>query len=166
MGNRRCYRHQCLMACGTCRFWPGMRQEGKYDKHDRHTGGAHCDPLAATSIGAVRVSTEPTRGSSTTAAPGCFRWQLKRRSPWRVWPVARQAGRVCRAHSRDRCASPPVPHGCRRPHAAWARVHGARSVFPRAGWPSPRARSQGSNPWQTQVVVLGIFRSSCIFLWT
>jgi hypothetical protein len=29
-----------------------------------------------------------------------------------------------------------------------------------------RARSQGSNPWQTQVMVLGVWRSSRIFLWT
>ena len=29
-----------------------------------------------------------------------------------------------------------------------------------------RARSQGSNPWQTQVMALGVFCSSRIFLWT
>jgi hypothetical protein len=28
------------------------------------------------------------------------------------------------------------------------------------------ARSQGSNPWQTQVMALGVSRSSSIFLWT
>ena len=28
------------------------------------------------------------------------------------------------------------------------------------------ARSQGSNPWQTQVMALGVFCSSRIFLWT
>jgi hypothetical protein len=34
----------------------------------------------------------------------------------------------------------------------------------RAG-PLCRARSQGSNPWQTQVMALGVSRSSRIFLW-
>jgi hypothetical protein len=29
-----------------------------------------------------------------------------------------------------------------------------------------RARSQGSNLWQTQVMALGVSRSSSIFLWT
>ena len=29
-----------------------------------------------------------------------------------------------------------------------------------------RARSQGSNPWQTQGMALGVSRSSSIFLWT
>jgi len=28
------------------------------------------------------------------------------------------------------------------------------------------ARSQGSNPWQTQGMALGVSRSSSIFLWT
>src|SRR5437763_8451141 len=28
------------------------------------------------------------------------------------------------------------------------------------------ARSQGSNPWQTQVMALGVSRSTSIFLWT
>ena len=48
----------------------------------------------------------------------------------------------------------------------YATSGGRRRVENRILGKARRARSQGSNPWQTQVMALGVFCSSRIFLWT